>query len=289
MEQEKPVKIQISGKLSYADDITLNQAAQIIAFIDSSSSMGTVIPAADTRLAPVSIASGGGRSANAREILDSSGAKTNPEKIVAFASLVLDDGKDTFTLEDVKPLFRRAREATPKNITRDLDAAVRAGWVTDADEKGEYYLTKKALEVVESGFNSTRGTRTAAVPTARRARTNTSSKPRRTSNEVPEVFKSIDPIPHNIEGIIGYTKLKQDQDRFLWVLKLAKTLKIDGLTNAEIVWVTDHLGAGIASKQITSKFDRARQSGRVNRSTQTQRIRIAPDGEDYLASLGEKA
>lgn len=283
MDQQKPIKIEISGKLSYSDDITLNQAAQIIAFIDSSSNVEMVVPAQATRLSPATLnASRSRNGANPREVLDSTGAKTNPQKIVAFASTVLDEGKDTFTLEDVKPLFRRAREATPKNISRDLDAAVRSGWVADADEKGEYFLTKKALDALDAGFGTAQGERSS--PTARRS--SSSSKPRKTAVEIPDVFKDIDPIPGTIEGIPPYVKLKSDQDRFLWVIKMAKTLGFEGLSNQEIVWVTDHLGSGIPTKQISSKFNNARAQGRVNRSTTTQKIRITPDGETYLTTLG---
>jgi hypothetical protein len=160
---------------------------------------------------------------------------------------------------------------------------VRSGWVADADDKGEYFLTKKALDILEVGFASSR--ESSGTSGTRRSRSTTASKPRKTAAEVPEVFKQVDPIPTNIEGVIDYTKLKQDKDRFLWAIKLGKDLGNDGLSNSEIVWLTDQLGSGIIAKQITSKFDRARSAGHVNRSTQTHRIRITPDGETYLQSL----
>lgn len=287
MDQQKPVKIVISGKLSYQDDISLNQAAQIIAFIDSSSNMELIVPATATRLAPVQLASSMAKSASTpREALDGSGAKTNPEKLVAFAGLVLDEGKDTFTLEDVKPLFRRAREATPKNITRDLDGAVRSGWVADADEKGEYYLTKKALEALETGFNNHRPVRPVAS-TSKKSKSATPSKTRRTSTEMPDAFKDHDVVPNSIDGYPNYTTLGNHKDRLIWALVVAKSMGIESLSNQEAVWLTDRLGVGISTNNLGAAFTGAKKAGYVNRSLQTHKIRlVSPQAENYLAGLG---
>ena len=291
MDQQKTVKIEISGKLSYADDITLSQAAQIIAFIDSSSSTEILAPGASTQLAPVTLTSTTSRSASAnpRDAIDTTGAKTNPEKIVALASTVLDGEKDTFTLDEIKPLFRRAREATPKNLSRDLDNAVRSGWVADADQKGEFYLTSTGHDVLDNGFDSIRSEKSTRTASSRRPRTNGSSRPRKTTVEVPALFKEVDPIPTSIDGLPDYNKLTTNRDRFLWVLRLAKEIGADGLENSEIVWVSDHLGAGLPGKQMTNLFERARQKGHVNRSTQTGKIRLGPDGEAALKALGAGA
>lgn len=278
----KTIKIVISGKLAYEDDITLNQAVQIVAFIDSSSGINLAVPASATRLASAQIVSPTGSVTTPREALDGSGARTNPEKIAAFAALILDEGKDTFTLEDVKPLFRRARESTPKNLSRDFDVVVKSGWADEADIKGEYYLTKKALAALESGFERDR--QAAAASTGATTRAASSRKPRKAA-EIPAAFKDIDPIPNSIDGLPDFMALGLRKDQFLWVLKLAKTLDIDGLTNKEVVWLTDHLGAGIASNNVNSAFTLARKFGHANRSTQTLKIRITPSGEKYLESL----
>lgn len=279
MDGETLVSIKISGKLSYEDNITLSQAAQIIAFIDSSTSGSSTMPAAVTRLAPTALISSS-IVKTPREALEDSGAKTNAEKIVAFAGTVLDEGqKETFTLEDVRPLFRRAREITPKNLSRDLDGAIRANWVAEGDEKGDYYLTKKALEVLETGFSKVRATHSKSTSTP------TSKKPRRTGIEMPDEFKSVDPIPASVEDYPDYFKLTKDQDRFLWVLALAKHLNLDGLDNKAIAWVTDQLGHGIELGLIGSKLSAAKNSGRANRSTQTGKIRITTPGEEYLKGL----
>ena len=213
----KPVKIKISGKLSYEDDITINQAAQIIAFIDSSSSVGLAsAPGPAPRLAAANIASPGLTATTPREALDNAKARTNPERIVAFAGMIHAEGKDTFTLEDIKPLFRRAREATPKNLTRDFDAVIRAGWADQAEEKGEYYLTKKGQEILEAGFQKGVLARKGTNGGASRSKATAPRKPRKPA-EVPDVFKDVDPIPASIHGVPDFRKLNGEKERFLWV------------------------------------------------------------------------
>ena len=122
----------MTGKLSYEDDITVAQGAQIISFLASGGAITSpASPPADVRGAEGSAAPEGRRAGlSPRDVITSAGAKTNPEKIVAFALYVeRQGGKDTFTIDDIKPLFRQARETTPRNLSRDLDAAIRSSWV----------------------------------------------------------------------------------------------------------------------------------------------------------------
>ena len=287
MDEQRTVKISISGRLNFEDSITLTQAAQIVAFIDSSSGFDSLaaapavpppsaVPVSASRMPsieaePVQLRPLAGLTA--AEALEKSGATTNPEKIVAFAALVLSDGqKETFTIDDIKPLFRRARHAVPANLSRDLSAAVRAGWVADADDKGEYYLTTKADAALEGSFKTDRGSRNSSPS---RSKSTGSRKPRKTA-EVPEAFKEMDTIPNMIDGVGGYHKMAQRKYQFLWVLKLAKDLGLDGLSNQEVVWLTDHLGAGIAANNINSAFTTAQRQGHVNKSTQTQKFASPP-------------
>jgi hypothetical protein len=284
VDEASGVKISITGKLTYHDEISVGQAAQIIAFIDASSGSGLTVPATAMRPAAPSLQLAARIATTPREALDNSGARTNPEKLLAFAALVLQEGKETFTLEDIRPLFRRARETAPKNLSRDFDVVVRSGWADGADTKGEYYITKQGMAALEAGF---------AKDSPPRKQGASSSRPRsvaprkaRKKAEVPEVFQGVDPIPNSLEGLPSYNNLKQRKDQFLWVLKLAKSLGVDGLTNQEIVWVTDHLGSGIAGNNINSAYTTARKAGHANRSTITNKIRITLQGEEALAGLG---
>ncbi len=286
MDENPSVKLSLTGKITYNEDITLTQAGQIIAFIDSTSgqsgSGNTQIIAQPVAQGSPSLIQTTNRPTSPRDILESSGAKTNPEKIVAFAKLVLSEGvKDTFTIDDIKPMFRRARESTPANLSRDLDAAFKSGWIDEADTKGEYYLTQEAYDAVDNGFESLKK-KTSGSPRSNGRMKSKTRKP----VEVPEVFKEVDPIPQALTDVpVKYSALKVVGDCFLWVLALAKSLDLDGLTNKEIVWVTDHLGAGIPTNNINSNYTGAQKKGYVNKSTQTGNIRITEDGLSYLKTL----
>jgi len=275
----------IKGKVGYEDEITPAQAAKIIAFLEAEDAgsvtlgEGTVDHQPDRR-------SGAEKVESAREALDISGAKKNPEKIVALAAYVMQDGGDTFKVEDVKAAFRRARETAPGNFPRDLSTAITSGWVGDAGS-GEYFLTAKVDGVLDGSFKFGNGATPRARSTPRKSPA--AGKPAKAKNGKPEVFATIDVIPSTMEGFPAYSKMKQNKDKLLWVVKFAKDSGITGLANKDIEWITDHLGAGVPSKQISATFTSVQKAGYANKSTQDRTIRITPDGETYLATVGSAA
>jgi hypothetical protein len=205
--------------------------------------------------------------------------------MVAFALHILHEGdKETFTLDDIKPLFRRARETAPANISRDLDRTLKAGWIAESDIKGEYYVTANASQVLESGFESLRGRR---AKSAGRARSAGTRKPRKTATAIPDAFRDVDNISPTIGGLINYHKLKTKTDRFLWAVYAAKQLGVETVSNQDIVWLTDKLGDGISAGEIAGNFRQNNKVGYVNKSMQTQKIRILPEGEEYLKSKAQ--
>src|SRR5664280_3750234 len=77
---EKPIKIKLIGKVSYEDDLSVAQAAQVIAFLNepvgSSTTIGTTLsPVQHTAGTP---RDGEARVANPRDALELSGARTGP-------------------------------------------------------------------------------------------------------------------------------------------------------------------------------------------------------------------
>jgi hypothetical protein len=287
-DESKPVKITFTGKVNYTDQITLSQAANIMAFIDSAAAAPGVAVAgfAQTQAGLGSQRSGGSgaTTTNPREALEASGAKTNPERIVAFALYVAqEDDKTLFTLEDVRPLFRRAREPIPANISRDLDNAIKAGWVAATETTGEFFVTERAANVMQTGFDSIRrgrstGTRTRATAPKKARRTNAS--------KIPAAFESLDDvIEATIDGLIDYHKVSTKGDKVLWAIHAAKTLGVVALDNPETSWLTDRLGDGISAKDVSAYFVRLKQKGYVNRRGQDNKMRITPGGEAHLKSL----
>lgn len=281
---EKLVTISIKGKVSYDDSITVAQAARIITYLDASEtgeaslgpSLGTGPQGTGDSSAPTGHMTGGSV-ASAREALDLSGAKTNPEKIVALAEYVLQDGGETFKVEDVKTQFRRARETAPANFSRDLSVAVQAGWIAQGDGD-EYYTTSKIKGIFDGGFKFPK--------TGNSGRVRSSTKSSKAKAEKPSVFADIDEFPTRLDGFPPYSKMKSSKDKLLWVIQVAKEGGISGLTNKDIAWLTDHLGAGVPTGHITGAFNRAQSGGYANRSTQDQTLRITDDGTSYLKTVG---
>lgn len=274
----KQIILTIKGKVGYEDEISVAQAARIIAFLnddDRDANLGADL-AGDLG---DRVRDDANKSANkvgsAREALDLSGAKTNPEKIVALGEYVLQDGGETFKVEDVKAQFRRARETAPGNFSRDMTTAVQAGWIAPGDGD-EYYITNKIQGIFDGDFKFPKSTSNAGG----RSRVAPKAKTK------PDVFAGIDEFPTRMDGYPNYPKMKTEKDRVLWALQFAKSEGIKGLANKDVAWLTDHLGAGVPSNNIAGAFRGGKSAGHMNRSTVDQSIRITEDGEAYLKTVG---
>ena len=273
--------IAITGKVNYDDTITVAQAAQIIAFLNPADEETATL--GGPSLGDSSGQRGSSKKVeNAREAINVSGAKTIPEKIVALAGYVLQDGGETFKADAIKVQFQRAREPMPGNFTRDMTSAITSGWVAEG-EAGEFYLTSKVEGVLDGGFSFAAGG-------ARGGRTRQGTRSRSTApkkvKEKPTVFAAIDEFSVTMDGFPAYNKMKSNKDKLLWAVKFAKTHDIKGLSVQDIAWLTDHLGDGIPARQVSAAFTSARGPGYANRSTLDDTIRIGDDGETYLATVG---
>jgi hypothetical protein len=275
---DKPITITIKGKVGYEDEITVAQAARIITFLNADDDDASLGPEPGTgNPAPAMTAKATGKAvASAREALDVSGAKKNPEKIVALGQYVLQDGGETFKVEDVKAQFRRARETPPGNFSRDLGVAVKEGWIAQG-ENDEYYITNKIQGIFDGDFKFPKST---SVGGRSRGTAKAAAKAK------PDVFTDIDEFPTRMNGVASYSKMKTDKDRLLWALHFAKSQGIKGLTNKDLSWLTDHLGAGVPSGHISGAFRSGKSAGYMNRSTVDQTVRITEDGEAYLKTVG---
>lgn len=277
---DEPITITIEGKVGYKDQITVAQAARIITFLNTEEdavpiSVGLDAVAGVPTAGPDSRKPAGTGVGSAREALDISGARTNPEKIVALGQYVLQDGGETFKTEDVKAQFRRAREAPPANFSRDLSTAMKEGWIAQG-EGDEYYTTHKIQGIFDGDFKFPKATTNGG------GRSKTTAK----AKTKPDVFADIDEFPTRMDGYPNYAKMKTERDRLLWTLQFAKSQGIKGLANKDVAWLTDHLGAGVPSRNIAGAFRAGKSAGHMNRSTVDQTIRITEDGETYLKAVG---
>lgn len=285
---DKSTQISITGKLTYSDEITISQATQIIAFLNSEEDHAVALEAPLLGSSAKPQNSTAKKVESAREALDISGATKNPEKIVALGAYVLQDGGDTFKVEDVKGHFRRAREVAPANFSRDLSIAIASGWIAE-DAPGEYYLTNKVAGVLDGGYSwpktSAAGRSRAASKSSGGAKTKT-----KTAKTKPDSLADIDVFDSTMEGYPAYAQLKTEKDRLLWAaLYMRDKHGRVGLTNKEIEFISDRVGVGIPSGNIASAFRAAKTPGYANKSTQDHTIRITGAGATYLKTAGEKA
>jgi hypothetical protein len=81
-------------------------------------------------------------------------AKSNFEKILSFAGYIKDiQSKEIFYSNEIKSLFRDAREILPANFTRDFNTVIGNGWIhKDNENPDAYYITQTGLNALESGF-----------------------------------------------------------------------------------------------------------------------------------------
>jgi hypothetical protein len=278
---EDSTRISITGKLTYSDEITISQAAEIIAFLNSNEAGAT-----DLRrdsLLDNSIKSSGKKVSskkvdNPRDAIERSGAIKNPEKIAALGAYVLQDGGETFKTEDVKTQFRRARETPPANFARDLSVAIASGWIVE-DDPGEYYLSNKLDGILEDGFKFPRSSTSTRPRVAKKAGSKGGSGK-------PESLQDVDEFSTTMDGFPSFSQMKANKDRLLWVLILMRDQHSrKGLTNKEIEYVTDAVGHGIPNGQIAAAFNSARNQGYANRSTQDSTIRITEAGVAFMVGL----
>ncbi|MCU1523760.1 MAG: hypothetical protein JWO18_654 [Microbacteriaceae bacterium] len=275
---ENATSISITGKLSYSDEITISQAAQIIAYLNSNESEGAELGESLLDSSTTKKKSKTKKVDNPRDAIELSGATKNPEKIVALGAYVLQDGGETFKTEDVKTQFRRARETPPANFTRDLSVAIASGWVVE-DGPGEYYLNNKFEGIFDEGFKFPKASGSARVRTVKKPGSKAKSGK-------PESLADVDEFSPTMTGFQPYSKMKTNKDRLLWALILMRDEHgRKSLTNKEIEYVTDVVGQGIPNAQITAAFVSAQSAGYAIRSTQDKTIRVTDEGATYLTEL----
>jgi hypothetical protein len=116
-------------------------------------------PPADSRGGRGGAASGGSGSGAAidgrsiREVLNASKATKITQKMTVIGHYLLEteSGKQTFSLAELKKGFENAKEPFGKNPSRDINKAIKLGWIAEKD-KDSYYITGTGIQAVENTF-----------------------------------------------------------------------------------------------------------------------------------------
>ncbi|MGW2468474.1 hypothetical protein [Streptomyces bauhiniae] len=294
------VRLTLSGRIVYEQDISVAQGAQVISMLQAPSELAPAPgpeppalpppPAQKAEEVPTDLpALDEGRRRQSvegpRQALELSGARTVPEKMTAFGAYLMQvEGLETFTQSDVRRLFQRSRERIPAHFNRDFNKAVRAGWIHESEAKDEFYLSQGAQSVIEDGFDGLRARRSRRPDsTAPASRGGARRKPRNVAT--PQAFAELDHLPTVLDEVIPYYRVKLKRDKLLWALKLAKQLGSEALHNSEAAWLTDKLGDGIPTRDMNGHFTGLHRHGLVNRSLNDHAMRITEQGEEYLRAL----
>jgi len=80
------------------------------------------------------------------------------------------EGKETFSVSDMRKAFESAAEPMPGNLNRDVNWTARAGWIAPKHGmKGMFYLTSSGEEAVNKKFPGELLERTRLQPNSRRS------------------------------------------------------------------------------------------------------------------------
>lgn len=270
---EENVKISIEGEgLSLTRMTNLQKAGQIISFLGygrdgsgSSSDMqttGAVVPVLATgRLAP-------------RDLIQSSNAKTYPQKIVALAVYLQEQmGQSSFNPQELKTLFKKMGDE-PKNFTRDLNAAVSLQYILCNDSATETYeLTDKGSEAFRNSFTGS---------VAKKAN---GSKKSAAMKGVRDEVRALE-VNGAMDGYPDYHNAPTKGDKILWLFEYAYKKGVSALSPAEIDFLSGRLRERIAVSGFTALNDRNLKKSFVTKTAEG--FQIQKRGSDYLASLKPK-
>lgn len=88
-----------------------------------------------------------------REYINSHNAKKIPQQIVAIGSYYQGkNGAEVFTREELEKGFKEGKVAKPRNLPRDIATTIRRGWIAEADEADQYYVTETGEAALAGNF-----------------------------------------------------------------------------------------------------------------------------------------
>jgi hypothetical protein len=217
-----------------------------------------------------------------REYLMSKNAKTNPEKILVFASYLKNiEDLETFSTKDIRTQFERAAEIYPKNFVRDFKSTLKYGWIAHSNQdKGKYYITTTGERAIESNFSSPKSTSSTKIKKKSGKRVFLP-----TATIRPEVSKfEIEPINNDLSN---YWNLKKKGDRILWILAVAKNANFNELNFKELSSIALKLGDSIQPTSMSALLDPHKKNNRIMTPIQNEIkvIKILEPGIQYLKEL----
>jgi hypothetical protein len=88
-----------------------------------------------------------------REYINSHNAKKIPQQIVAIGSYYqAKNGAETFTRDELENGFQTGKVPPPGNLPRDIATTISRGWIAEADEDDQYYVTSTGETALAGNF-----------------------------------------------------------------------------------------------------------------------------------------
>ncbi len=267
------VIINISGGgLTYQGDTTVTKAAQVIAFLNAESvDLSPTLSTAE-RTPQEYILEEPRQKISPRQSLVESEAKSNSEKIAAFAYYLQQLHKEAVTIAGLKSLFSKSGEPVPRNFSRDLKDAVRSNYIYES-EKGEYELTEFGIEAVEHKFVMEK-----IKKTERKRSKTTKAKNVEVSTAVQDLdLGAVEP------GYPAFHSLNKGQ-QILWVCVVADAKGVPELNYKEVVYIIDRLKGNITTGTLTALNEGNIKKGYLKQTSQG--FKVTQVGIDKIKELG---
>jgi hypothetical protein len=153
---EPEYKVVVTGPgMSVERPITETVALSILSVVMGGGRAPTVRSAGDHDDDAARPQRGSGGLGSEGEFLEESGAKKNFEKITALGFYIEDEiGQDSFTRNDVREAFERAREPMPGNFARDFAIAIEAKWIAEIrGSSDQFHVTTTGRKAVVAQFS----------------------------------------------------------------------------------------------------------------------------------------
>lgn len=213
-----------------------------------------------------------------REYLIEVNAKTNPQKILAFAKYLISKGNEFADIQELKLQFQNAQEPIPVHFARDFAIAVKKAWVAYSSDKSKCYVTNTGQRMIDSKFSELDKVK--------------SKKPRKVGNSTFTEVKINDKVQNqsiDIEllGSPNYLEMNTLGDKILWILAKMKSLDVLRLNQKEIEYLSHKLGDNIPRKSITAVLETHKKNGRLYtpETNGVKYIEILRQGEEYVKNL----
>jgi len=274
----------IGDGLNYETEASVIQAAKIIGFLnmDDSFSQQGADTAALANDQPFLEERSSRALSSPREVILESMAKTNTQKILVLGEYITQrDNTDEFSPSELKTLFVKAGEPAPRNLARDINDAVRAGYIVESpDTSGAYFVTNTGRRVLTDGFGTIRSTGSNKRGTSRSAKHRSTGT---RAQKVPEWLTNMS-VEDQMESFPSYRVMSTRKDKVLWILQWAMTAGRDRVNGVEIASIADKLSDDVPNRQVAAATSQYLSQGYISKNAEG--YKILHSGSEALRSKG---